>query len=129
MCWQPKSNLSRFIEVISVARKSVGSLSQVPLGVTMKSMRRLPEPYGKFGMGLGVTGVALAWIAHVFSGSPLVMLLLIGVGSSMYLLGGFLMVATYSYHRGSKAMLIMRVLRIALALSVVWGVMRTLGPR
>lgn len=80
-------------------------------------------------MGLGVTGVALAWIAHVFSGSPLVMLLLIGVGSSMYLLGGFLMVATYSYHRGSKAMLIMRVLRIALALSVVWGVMRTLGPR
>jgi hypothetical protein len=89
-------------------------------------VRRLPPHIGKLGYGLIGVGVVLAYLSLAVGKSIWAFVLVFG-GSFLYLIGGFLAVASFDYTRGSRPMLVLRVSRVAIALAVVWFFMKNFG--
>jgi hypothetical protein len=88
-------------------------------------MRKIDPRLGKVGVGIRVSGVVLAWLANwLYTTQAGAAILLMGIGSSIYLLGGFLAVAAFGYSRQGSLFWSFTTLRLAFAGAVILLVMR-----
>ena len=86
-------------------------------------MKRFPPVVGQIGTGIAIAGAVLAWVAHLITSTGVLMILVMA-GSFIYLTGAFMMVGALGYQRGGKAVLVTRRLRVSIALSMAWAVVR-----
>ncbi|MBL8088476.1 MAG: hypothetical protein JNM85_10465 [Chthonomonas sp.] len=87
-------------------------------------VRRAPVWVGKLGMGLGASGIAIAW-GGVLLSDFFAQLIAMLIGSTLYLAGAFMTVLAFDYRAKSPSYWLVRAGRLAIAGAVITMIVRS----